>query len=73
MSDKEWKAMYELAIEQRSQARSESARLRAERDALRAAWREILSGHCPSKYPMTDAGLIAYHHDLARAALKEAK
>ena len=42
MSDKEWKAMYELAIEQRSQARSESARLRAERDALRAecdAWK----------------------------------
>ncbi len=47
--------------------------MHAENERLREAWREILSGHCPSKYPMTDAGLIAYHRDLSRAALKEAK
>jgi hypothetical protein len=46
-------------------------RLHAENERRRAALREILSGHCPSKYSMTDRGLLDYHRDLARVALKE--
>ena len=61
MSDKEWKAMYELAIEQRNQARSESARLHAENERLRAALRWIAT-----------VNAMDYEYQVyARAALKE--
>ncbi len=77
MSDKVWKAMYELAIEQRSQARSESARLRAECDALRDAlvW---IAKRCPepnwAEQPHnTHLEMVHDAGACARAALKEAK
>ena len=36
---------------------------------LRDALREIKSGNCPTPYPMTDEGLLAYHKKLATEAL----
>ena len=75
MSDKEWKAMYELAIEQRSQARSESTRLRAECDALRAevaALQSVVRGKIVvRKVWVDDDGDIRW--ELVDAALKEVK
>lgn len=65
MSDKEWKAMYELALE-RNQAKAELTRLRAKNEALRSALNGMLT-----YYGMDEDEWSKSTHDAARAALSQ--